>query len=163
MPRPTMTSTAAAAYLGCTRQNVHDLFRRGRLEGPPHALREPLLLWEDSVHARRSVKGPLTDKVDLALSPGELAVATALRTIDRRLERLEVFYDGLATATSAQMSVQDELEDALQNADNAISLLTQALAAAQRSKEAHARASRIRAEALRQGLMPPGPPESHLQ
>jgi hypothetical protein len=154
MSRSTMTTSEAKELLGCTRQGVQDLYDRGRLSGPPRAAGDRILLWEDSVQAWRA-RGDSRPRRPAA----DLDAGTALVAIDVRLARLEAEADARATALAAALAVADELDEAIGAADEATGLVIAALASVQRSKAAQSRASRLRAEAIRQGLMPePSPP-----
>lgn len=156
MPRATMTSRQAAEFLGCSRQNVQDLYRRGRLTGPEREPRSPLVLWEDSVRSRqRPSRGKGRGGTDSERSQAAPArIDEALTSISSRLDRLEADADARSTALVAMLGVQDQLEDALTEADDTIALLNQALASSQKSMQARMRASRLRAEVIRQGILP---------
>jgi hypothetical protein len=158
MTRQTMSTTEAAVLLGCTRQNVDDLYRRRQLSGPDRADGERIRLWKDVVLARVDEQAVTTGK------PGNRTRAASRRTdpdsrealssIDRRLERLEVEAEARSTALAGLLGVKEDLEEALRYSDSAMSLLITAVAAAQQSKQAHARASRAQTEMIRQGLLP---------
>ena len=167
-----LTSTSeAATELGVTRQRVDQMYRHNRLKGPSRLPRTPILLFRWSVAAEKRAREHRIPDARLPRSkqhskpePQEIdrtvvELVTRVDTVEHELKNTRASNLTLRSANLAMNGVFEDLRTALQEDDDAIELLAEALKCSRRANAALRRAEEKRASIIDQFHVPDFPPE----